>query len=66
MTALTQSPAWLALARHRAGDFAQAEQLYRTVLSHQPNNAGALHMLGLLSFQAGRWRRDLGEHAHPT
>jgi len=49
----------LALARHRAGDFAQAEQLYRTVLSHQPNNAGALHMLGLLSFQAGNLKAAL-------
>jgi len=49
----------LAVARHRAGEFAQAEQIYRSILSQQPNNAGALHLLGLVTFQAGNLKAAL-------
>ncbi len=38
-----------ALAEHRAGRLPQAEQLYRTVLAAEPNNADALHLLGMLA-----------------
>ncbi len=44
----------LAAARHQAGRFAEAEPIYRTVLSHEPENADALHLLGLLMYQTGR------------
>ena len=37
-----------ALDRHRAGDFAEAERLYRRVLEREPGQVDALHLLGLL------------------
>jgi len=43
-----------AYARHRAGDLAGAELLYREVLAHQPQHADSLHLLGLAYAQAGR------------
>ena len=42
-----------AIARHKAGHLADAEALYRQVLASQPDNAGALHHLGLLGLQTG-------------
>jgi predicted O-linked N-acetylglucosamine transferase (SPINDLY family) len=49
------SPASLAaaLAAHRAGDLAAAERAYRAHLDAHPNDADALHMLGLLRQQQG-------------
>jgi tetratricopeptide (TPR) repeat protein len=44
----------LALQRHQAGDFAQAESLYRQFLSHEPNHPDALHLLGIVAYQTGR------------
>jgi len=43
----------LAVQYHQAGQLAQAEQICRQVLSHQPNHAEALHLLGTLGLQAG-------------
>ena len=43
-----------ALRHHRAGELAQAEPLYRQVLAIDPNNADALHLLGVLARQCGR------------
>lgn len=43
-----------ALDRHRAGDLARAEDLYRQVVAGQPDHAPALHNLGLLAQSAGR------------
>ncbi len=43
-----------ALAAHRAGNFAQAEALYRQVILADPAHAHAHHLLGLLDHQAGR------------
>ena len=45
----------LALRHHQAGRLGQAEQLYRQVLVRQPRNVDALHMLGVLAYQAGRY-----------
>ncbi|MGA2442359.1 MAG: tetratricopeptide repeat protein [Tepidisphaeraceae bacterium] len=39
---------------HRAGRFAEAERQYRQVLALQPDNADALHLLGVLCSQQGR------------
>jgi predicted O-linked N-acetylglucosamine transferase (SPINDLY family) len=39
---------------HRQGQFAQAEPLYRRVLSLSPHHLGALHGLGALLLQVGR------------
>ena len=37
-----------ALTLHQSGDFVEAEKLYRLILSNEPNNHGALHLLGVL------------------
>jgi tetratricopeptide (TPR) repeat protein len=42
-----------ALANHHAGKMAQAEQLYRRVLSVAPEHPVALHHLGVLALQHG-------------
>ncbi len=42
------------LARHRAGDLAAAENLYRQVLERDPGNGEAHHLSGVLRFQTGR------------
>ena len=39
---------------HRAGQWDQAEPLYRRVVAQLPAHAEALHLLGLLEFQSGR------------
>ena len=38
---------------HQIGELKQAENLYRQVLSTEPENPVALHSLGMLSYQAG-------------
>src|SRR5688572_8933992 len=44
-----------AIALHQAGDLGRAEQGYRAVLAAQPDSADALHYLGLLEAQRGRF-----------
>ncbi len=39
------------VVHHRAGRLAQAEKIYRQVLSNRPDQAEALHLLGILSVQ---------------
>jgi predicted O-linked N-acetylglucosamine transferase (SPINDLY family) len=43
-----------AIALHQAGELTKAEALYRQVLSTEPNNFNALHLLGVLCFQTRR------------
>jgi tetratricopeptide (TPR) repeat protein len=43
-----------ALQHHRQRRMAEAEDLYRQVLAVDPNYIDALHMLGVLAYQAGR------------
>src|ERR1700693_4861363 len=38
---------------HPAGRLAQAEQVYREMLQHDPRHADALHLLGLIAYQTG-------------
>lgn len=40
---------------HHAGQLAEAERHYRQVLERQPDSADALHLLGLLGLQTGRY-----------
>ena len=47
----------LALANHRAGRLAEAEDIYRQILGQDYGHAGALHLLGVLTCQTGRARR---------
>ena len=43
-----------ALREQQAGNLAQAEALYREVLTRQPDEVDALHMLGVICFQTRR------------
>lgn len=43
------------LTRHRAGDLSGASELYRRYISYFPRHAGALHLLGLVYFQEGKF-----------
>jgi Flp pilus assembly protein TadD len=43
-----------ALAHHRQGRMAKAEELYRQILAGDPNHVDSLHMLGVLALQAAR------------
>ena len=41
-------------ARHRRGELAAAETLYREVLQANPEHAGATHYLGVIAYQRGQ------------
>ncbi len=43
-----------AMNAHRQGRLPEAEAVYRQLLAQNPNHADALHMLGILGFQAGQ------------
>ncbi len=43
----------LSLKYHREGKFNEADRLYREILKIEPDNADALHLLGVLSHQTG-------------
>ena len=43
-----------AMEHHRAGRMADAERGYRQILAADPNNADALHLLGVLAASAGQ------------
>jgi protein O-GlcNAc transferase len=43
----------VALRHHRAGNLIEAERLYRLLCDAEPNNARALHLLGLVTHQRG-------------
>jgi protein O-GlcNAc transferase len=45
-----------AMAAHRAGDLARADQLYRLVLTNDPRQFDAMHMLGVVAGQRGDFR----------
>jgi predicted O-linked N-acetylglucosamine transferase (SPINDLY family) len=44
----------IALAHHQAGRLVAAEQIYRQILQAEPQHADALHLLGVMSHQAGQ------------
>ncbi len=48
-----------ALTLHRSGRAAEAEQAYQTVLLRDPDNFDALHLLGVLACQTGRYERSV-------
>jgi protein O-GlcNAc transferase len=45
----------LALRHHQADQLQQAEQIYRQILAQQPKHAEALHLLGVIAYQGGRY-----------
>jgi protein O-GlcNAc transferase len=55
------------IAHHQAGRLERAERLYRKALAKDPDNADALHLLGVVSFQRGDFRAaiELIERALP-
>jgi len=44
----------IAVKHHQAGQLAQAEQIYRQVLSVDPKEPNALHLLGVIANQVGK------------
>lgn len=54
-----------AVALHNAGKTREAELAYRSIIKAQPNNADALHLLGILAIQIGKHQpaADLIERA---
>jgi len=44
-----------AIARHRQGALDEAEGAYKAVLSRRPEHPDALHLLGVVAFQRGRY-----------
>lgn len=46
-----------ALARHQRGELQQAVQMYRDLLSTQPDDPEALHLLGVAALQCGQPRQ---------
>ena len=46
-----------ALEHHQAGRGREAETIYRQVLAQDPRNADALHLLGMLAYEAGQLER---------
>jgi len=54
LTVTTQQAFTLALQHHQAGRLADAETLYRQILTVEPNHADVLHHLGIIAHQAGR------------
>lgn len=55
----------MAVSQHQAGNLSEAERLYRDVLEIDPENADALHLLGVVASQTGRHDVAVGyiEHA---
>jgi tetratricopeptide (TPR) repeat protein len=53
-----------ALGHHQAGRLGEAEAVYREILKAEPENADALHMLGVVVFQAGRGDEAVGFIEH--
>ncbi|MGA2440214.1 MAG: tetratricopeptide repeat protein [Tepidisphaeraceae bacterium] len=50
---MNASPMQIAMEHHRAGRLAEAEAIYRQILQRDPNDAEALHMLGVIAGQTG-------------
>lgn len=54
-----QSKFELAVARHRAGRLNEAARGYQEILGFNPEHVNAMHMLGLVFFQAGQHQKAL-------
>jgi len=62
-----------AVAHHQAGRLSHAEALYRKIIAGQPNEARALHLLGVIAHQRGceeeaeEWvRQAISVNGHPA
>jgi tetratricopeptide (TPR) repeat protein len=45
----------MAIRHHREGRLQAAEQIYRRILDVEPNHADAIHLLGLIALQVGKF-----------
>src|SRR5438105_3375293 len=54
MTAPVEQQIDEALKHHSAGRFAEAEEIYRRVLTQRPGLPAAMHLLGVLQSQLGK------------
>jgi tetratricopeptide (TPR) repeat protein len=50
----------MAIEYHKSGKLQEAEELYRTVLRDDPNNAEAYHNLGVIAFNLGYIQEAIG------
>jgi tetratricopeptide (TPR) repeat protein len=57
MSVLPTSALADAVAHHQRGELSQAAQLYQQIVSHDPTNAEALHLLGVACLQGGQPRQ---------
>jgi protein O-GlcNAc transferase len=55
VNALIQKKFDNALLYHQTGRLAEAERLYREILTSEPEHAESLHFLGVLAYQVGRY-----------
>ena len=53
-----------ALAHHQAGRLLQAEAIYRRILKAQPDDADALHLLGVVAHQRGEHEEAAAKITH--
>lgn len=49
----------LAFEAYQQGDLEKAENIYRQIVATQPDNADALHLLGVVTHQRGDYRRAI-------
>ncbi len=61
-TAITIT-SWLieAFAQHQAGQWAEAEKLYRKILAVQPDHNDSLHLVGVMAYERGEFERALDQ-----
>jgi tetratricopeptide (TPR) repeat protein len=54
---------WLieAFGQHQAGQWAEAERLYRKILAVQPDHLDSLHLLGVMAYERGEFARALDQ-----
>src|SRR3989338_4337392 len=45
----------LAVKYHKENKLGEAEVLYKKILDKEPNNANALHLLGVIAYQRGKY-----------
>src|SRR6266702_663171 len=45
----------IAIQHHRAGRLSEAEDMYRQILATHPDHFDALHLLGVISYQASKY-----------
>ena len=58
--ALVQKKFQQALAVHQNGQFSEAETIYLDILALQPEHFDAIHLLGMLAFQAKNYPKAIG------